>query len=422
MSMSNIVDVGTPPDDMDDDWTTIVVRFHGFANLSTTRGEKVISPEFSCLGHQWRLDIYPGGRNLPEHVAVSLSNMTNESIKIRYGYSVRDLNGKEVVNMNLSTSQGQEFPAHPINNTWCTHDVAKRSKLMATLVNGALVIEVRMRTLTSTAAAKSITQFIPTNPFNKNVSELFMDEETADVVFELGEPQAKGKRKRTNFTTTFHAHRLILKKCAPTLYEMCGVSSEGGITTVSIPDVKPYIFKHMIYYTYGGKLSVEVLKYNAKDIIDACDKYGVVQLKLEAETCYVKSTEITYYNMMDNLLWADSKNLALLKETVMDYIINNKTSIIGKVSFDKFPSHLVTDLLTAMARGEEQTGDSGEDKEDESAKYVKMRVGTLRKMLDEKGLDVDGSRESMIALLRNHSKPVKSPINPFGGFGSQKPS
>lgn len=31
-----------------------------------------------------------------------------------------------------------------------------------------------------------------------------------------------------------------------------------------------------------------------------------------------------------------------------------------------------------------------------------MRVGVLRKMLDEKGMDVDGSRESMIALLKEH--------------------
>jgi len=53
-----------------------------------------------------------------------------------------------------------------------------------------------------------------------------------------------------------------------------------------------------------------------------------------------------------------------------------------------------------MARGE-QSGDDGE--EDESIKYNKMRVGTLRKMLDEKGLDVDGSRESMIALLKENS-------------------
>jgi len=32
-----------------------------------------------------------------------------------------------------------------------------------------------------------------------------------------------------------------------------------------------------------------------------------------------------------------------------------------------------------------------------------MRVATLRKMLDEKGLEVDGSRESMIALLKENN-------------------
>ena len=106
------------------------------------------------------------------------------------------------------------------NNARCKVNFAKRTKLMKSLVNGVLVIEVRMKTLTSTS--KSITQFIPTNPFNKNVSELFMDEETADVVFEVGgEQQGKGKRKRTKISTTnFHAHRNILQKCAPTLYEM----------------------------------------------------------------------------------------------------------------------------------------------------------------------------------------------------------
>ena len=111
---------------------------------------------------------------------------------------------------------------------------------------------------------------------------------------------------------------------------------------------------------------------------------GVVVSKLDLE------------KMMENLLFSYSKNLALLKEAVMDYIVKHKTTIIGKVSFSNVPGDLVTDVLAAMARGEEQTG----EEEDESAKYVKMRVGTLRKMLDEKGLDVDGSRESMIALLK----------------------
>jgi len=124
-----------------------------------------------------------------------------------------------------------------------------------------------------------------------------------------------------------------------------------------------------------------------------------VNLKLEAEACYVKSNEITIDNMIDILLYADSKNLALLTEAVMDYIIENKHSIIGKVSFSDVPSDMMTDLLTAMARGHPSESGNGDEDMEESIKYNTMRVGTLRKMLDEKGLDVDGSREAMIALL-----------------------
>ena len=135
----------------------------------------------------------------------------------------------------------------------------------------------------------------------------------------------------------------------------------------------------------------------AKCIIDKCDKYGVVSLKLEAEVCYVNSTEITMENMMDNLLYADSKNLALIKEAVMDFIVANKKRM-GKVSFDNVPGSTVSDILAAVARGEpddDDDDDSSDDGEDESSKYNTMRVGTLRQMLDEKGLDVDGSRETL---------------------------
>jgi hypothetical protein len=156
---------------------------------------------------------------------------------------------------------------------------------------------------------------------------------------------------------------------------MCGKSDEGGISTVSITDVKPDIFKHMIYCTYGGKLSDEQLKDDAKDIINACDKYGIVHLKLEAEACYVKSTTFSIDNMMDNLLYADSKNLALLKEAVMDFIIKNKHSIMGKVSFNDFPGHLVTDLLAAAARGHPSENENDND-DKESIKYNEMRVGS----------------------------------------------
>ena len=395
MSTTNRVDVGTPSVSLSG-WTTTEVGFHGFANLTTTRNESVESPKFSCFGHQWLLALYPGGHaNSPEgYFAVSIVNLSDTSIKIQYGYSVRDAaDGKEVVHKKPLT---KEFAAcgSEEGNAWTIDNFAKRSTLIDVLVQGALVIEIRMM-LPSTG--KSITQFIPSNPINKNVLQKFMHEETADVVFEVN---GSGKsdehtNKKTKSTTTLYAHSFILQDISTMLSELC--KSDGGITTVSITDVKPEIFRHMLYNAYGGKLSNEELKNNAKDIINACDKYGVVHLKLQAEASYVESTEITIENMMDNLLYADSRNLALLKESVMDYIVANKHSIIGKVSFSSVPGDLVTDVLTAVARGEQP------ETEDETIKYNKMRVGTLRKMLDDKGLDVDGSREAMIALLREKS-------------------
>ena len=102
--------------------------------------------------------------------------------------------------------------------------------------------------------------------------------------------------------------------------------------------------------------------------------------------------------MIDNLLYADSKNCALLKEAVMDYIVENGNDILGKVSFSNVPGDMMTDLLTAVTRKNniasnvESTGDQ----------FTTMRVSELRALLDEKGLDVDGSREAMIATLKEN--------------------
>ena len=52
------------------------------------------------------------------------------------------------------------------------------------------------------------------------------------------------------------------------------------------------------------------------------------------------------------------------------------------------------DLMTAMAMGKEEDSPTS-DPNDLST----VRVSKLREMLHEKGLDVDGSREMMIARL-----------------------
>jgi hypothetical protein len=181
-----------------------VVRFHGFANLTTTRDEFVDSPEFSCFGHRWRLRLYPEEDSPEGYVALRLGNRSNTSIKIQWSYSVKDVDGKEVVYHEPDTDKfdacGGRSSAWTTTN-FATTNFAERSKLMNDyLAQGSLVIEVRIKLVDT-----SITQFIPTNPIIKNVLKLFMDEETADVVFEVGgQQQTKGKRKKA-----FAYHQLL---------------------------------------------------------------------------------------------------------------------------------------------------------------------------------------------------------------------
>ncbi|KAL7543893.1 hypothetical protein ACHAXR_013386 [Thalassiosira sp. AJA248-18] len=271
-------------------------------------------------------------------------------------------------------------------------DFARRSKILDALEDGTLITVVRMRQIE--AKDTPVPPFIPANPLCKNILKWYGDEKSADIVFEVGSEceGGRGARKRVKTAPTiFYAHRLILRYCAPTLGELC--KSANKMSPIRITDVKPDIFHHMLYYIYGGELDEGDMMLYAKDIIDACDKYGVVHLKLEAEACYARSITLTVDNVLDNLLYADSKNCALLK--VMDYIVENGSNILGTVSFENVPGSMMTDLLTAVTRGKRKD-DAGSGDND----YDTMRVGALRKKLHEKGLDIDGSREAMIALLK----------------------
>ena len=222
---------------------------------------------------------------------------------------------------------------------WGLDNFCQRSTIIDNLVHGTLVIEVRMRTIGETTTSP----FIPENPFVKTIMNMFNDEESADVVFEVGDEKVESSEpKRAKTTTAFHAHRNILQKCCSSalLGELCKAGGEG-IISLSITDVTSAIFRHLLYYVYGGKVSDEDLKNNAKEIIDAADKYGIVGLKLEAEVSFVRSTAITFDNAIDTLLYADATNCALIKEAVLDFIVENGKEASKKLSFEHVPSSII---------------------------------------------------------------------------------
>ena len=272
----------------------------------------------------------------------------------------------------------------PGRNDWHgKQQFAKLTSINQSLVNGILVIEVTIWS----HEGSDMQVFAPKNPFSANMLKLFMDEESADVVFQVGGQQGTADNKRAKTSpTNFHAHRLVLRQCAPQLLQMC----DGARGEVPINDIKPEIFRHLLHYIYGGDVEEEDLEGDAKDILDAADRTGVVSLKMEAEACYVRSTRITVDNMVDELVYANSKTLALLKEAVMEFAAKNSGEVREKLSREDVPRDVRADLMETVNGGA-------------LGSYLSLSVCDLRERLEERGLlGIDGSKQAMINALREN--------------------
>ncbi len=380
------------------------ISFEKFKDLpSASQGAKVLSSKFSCFGHEWRLQLFPGGYDsypepLKGMMGVRVEKLNRSGGKwpnVKMSYQLKSTDGN-----NVSIQISDDSSGYRVSNT-C--GLTTRSDIKHRFLDkqGALTISIIME----------LKEFIPKNPFAATMLKLFMDEESSDVIFEVcNQKKEKNtkKRKRGKVSTVqFHAHRFILAHTSSELAALCESSPEGGLTSpILINDIKPDVFGRLLHYVYGGDdIEENFFIDNGKEIIYAADKLGVVNLKLEAEVWYVHSTKLTTENVIDNLLYADAMNLALLKEAVMDYIVKNKKKVIKRVSFEAVPGDIYKDLLAAVSRVLEDSDEDDSDDEDENEEkdYASMGIGALRQKLDERGIDIDGSRDTLIAALKQGS-------------------
>ena len=229
--------------------------------------------------------------------------------------------------------------------------------------------------------------FIPTNPCFGGILTHCNHQDSADIVFDVDEPGGGIQR--------FYAHRLILRMSAPSLAEYCdGVAASSDVAdslpVVPVSNVRHAVFHHLLYYVYGGIIAAEVLKELSRDIIEVADRFGLGHLKVLAEGYYVESTKINVGNFFELYHFSDTKKCALLKETVMNFILDNVTQVMQLFhGVDGSQSEsMITDLLTALAK---RAGLDGF--------FKTMSVVNLRKKLDERGLDVDGTHEMLVDSL-----------------------
>jgi hypothetical protein len=339
-------------------------------------------------------------------VSLELWNMSDKAVDIDFGFSVNDGNGKQVAYDRSSRTRnfapvGTVSPEGVATNGWGFTNFGTRLALLSSLVNGTLVIEVHVRLATPIKSVPPI--FIPENPFAKNLQRMIIDENFGDISFAVGGNQKKNNAEKIAKTTSvvFHAHRDILSECSTgVLADICR-SSVVSSSPIEITDVSPEVFRHLLHSAYGVKVSEEDMKSETKEIIDAANRYGVVNLKLEAEAFLVRDTVFSLENVMEHLQYADSMNCALLKEAVMDFIVENSAEVINKISFNDVASPtLIRDVLAAVSRGKEKLGVSGGGDGDNKSQFNSMRISELRQESHKKGLNVDGSREMLIAALK----------------------
>jgi len=92
---------------------------------------------------------------------------------------------------------------------------------------------------------------------------------------------------------------------------------------------------------------------------------------------------------------------AAAKSTCKEIRVQNKVEVLQKVSFEDAPGTLIGDVFAAVARGEKKSGNNAADNDDQ---LCTMRISDLHRKVHEKGLDVDGSREMLIAALKGSSE------------------
>jgi BTB/POZ domain len=202
----------------------------------------------------------------------------------------------------------------------------------------------------------------------------------------------------------FKAHRCILALHAPALLRLAEKakveeedSSDTTTTTtrmIELPDVDSLSFENLLAYTYDGSPPHLIRTFDTvKSLLIAADRFECTSLKLYVEH-YAVEEVLCAPNAADFLLLADSISCARLKEAALDEIAFVPEAIFQSDGWTRVmqSERLVMEVMRARY--------CKPTVEDKKRRAECMSVDTLRCHLAAKGLDVDGSRETLVKRFK----------------------
>jgi len=442
--------------------STLTFKFDHFSSANNNDiliGHRILSDLKSDKnGNLWRVAMYPNGERPIDSgiVQLCLYNKSDTNLIAAVSFVLRGSNGRDVyyekpMCPGILRAKGKSGRG---GNIIERQKILDRASDILVGENQSLVVDVVIQVCNDVEVYEWVSNggyyFAPQNPCGKNLLQLLLRSNNATDDNDNDEEESGGgggggdNDADVHFlieNEVIHAHKLILKMNAPELFLLCE-DADDATPPVPITGISLEVFRIILYYAYGGTFPKrEPIKSSNPDkepilklgleIIDAADRYGLIELKLLVETYLVAYRVMRKHNVADMLLFADAKNCALLKEYAFAYAISRSRDVINSelsaklkesnsllqelfVAAAEFPEQQRRVITTGGGSGSSSHGGSGsnnyynnggnnEDDDDDDDDLVFRRsslcVNELRIQLHENDLDVDGSKEMLISRL-----------------------
>lgn len=294
---------------------------------------------------------------------------------------------------------GTVFKCVSINeDKWCPVDAGSqmvkvgkmtRSEIIENCVageaeGGVFTIEVEIQ------APDNTPQFwVPKSTMSKDFAHLFESGDGADVSLVVG-----SKKER------IVAHRSILLVRAPTLAALC----LDGAADVEIDDVDEELFKALLRFAYDDVFEPPATTTGVRSLLQLADRFGCVQLKLHAETCLAEAG-VSNNEAAEMLLFADGHSCPQLKELARDVLVSDLPAVMASEGWKRVaesPALLSECMLHMHSEFSLKSGAAAAAPGPKS-----MKVTELRRALEARGLECDGSREMLEQRLLDPPPPSK---------------
>jgi len=313
----------------------------------------------------------PGGEHdsdEPGCIALYLNpdSRSNESLGLAFSFAIKGSNGAIYDELDHEFSFNPSWPA----GSGCGGDCIQRDTILdpnnKILKDGALCIDVRIQ-----VKDKKDGHYIPESKLCNRMLKLLESGDGSDASFKVGR-------------STFPVHSNILRSSAPILASHLPVSKKKSSAVVK--GISPTVFKLVLAFVYAEQnpSDKEILEHGMA-LIDAADRYELVDLKMIVEHVLVRERILRTDNVCDYILFADAKSCPLLKEYATTYLLLNAEDVLKSEHSKRLKEsgELLAEMLMQVSSSSAST----------------LTVNELRLELGKRQLDVDGSKEVLMSRL-----------------------